>query len=145
MITTLVPLGPITFTPAQTAIIITFLLLGAIAVCLPVSLPMGLYGAAAARRAGQRSFWPGVSWWFGGTVLTLLSMWAASALGLNGVPVVLLGWLPGAVILVLVHRRRREAAPAVESLSATGAAHYYQPVSRRARRFPDRRPPAPRA
>ena len=107
----MIPLGPITFSPAETAVIILMLLLGAIVVCLPISVPLGLYGAAAARRSGQRSFWPGMSWWFGGTVLTLLSMWAVSALGVNGVPVVPLGWLPGAVILVLLYRRRRADQP----------------------------------
>jgi hypothetical protein len=103
----MIPLGPITFSPAETAVIIIVLLLGAIAACLPVSLPLGLYGAAAARRSGQRSFWPGVSWWFGGTVLTLLSMWGVSALGVNGLPVVPLGWLPGAALLFVLYRRRR--------------------------------------
>lgn len=103
----MIPLGPITFSPAETAVIITVLLLGAIAVCLPVSLLLGLYGAAAARRSGQRPFWPGVSWWFGGTVLTWLSMWGVSALGVDGVPVVVLGWLPGVALLIVLYRRRR--------------------------------------
>jgi hypothetical protein len=106
MITALVPLGAVTFTPEQVALILAAMLLGAIIACLPVSLPLGLYGAAEARRAGRPSTTAGLTWWFGGTLLTLASIWAVSATGLDGLPVVVLGWLPGAAVLGYLHRRR---------------------------------------
>jgi hypothetical protein len=101
----MIPLGAIHFTPAQIAMILVVLTVGAIVLALPATLTLAWVGYRRRGRA-RTALW----YWFAGTALSLATTAFAADhdLGWWSVP---LGWVPTLLLAAVLDPRwpRREA------------------------------------
>ncbi|TCO30181.1 hypothetical protein EV652_105175 [Kribbella steppae] len=97
----MVPMGPIEFSPAEVAMILTVLALVGVCSALPATIPLALVGH---RRGVQNPGWNALWYWLCGTVLTVVLMGALIQTGL-GWAVVPLSWLPTLLIAWLLKPR----------------------------------------
>ncbi|GAA2797939.1 hypothetical protein [Kribbella solani] len=86
----MIPLGAVEFSPADIALILAVLTLGATALALPATLTLAWVGA---RRGRNHPGWTALWYWFAGTALclTTTALAAGNGLGWWAVPA---GWVP---------------------------------------------------
>ncbi|HWD79884.1 MAG TPA: hypothetical protein VG497_13410 [Kribbella sp.] len=96
----MIPLGPVEFSPADVALILAVLALGATALALPATLTLAWVGH---RRAAVHRGWNAVWYWFCGTGLSVGTTFAtATHLRWWAVP---LGWAPSLVVAWVLNPR----------------------------------------
>jgi hypothetical protein len=97
----MIPLGAIEFSPADVALILAVLTLGATAFALPATLTLAWIGH---RRASTHPGWNALWYWFGGTAVCLATTAFAAGKGLGwwAVPV---GWVPTLLLAAVLKPR----------------------------------------
>jgi len=108
MTTLMVPMGPVEFSPADVALILAVLAVLSILACLPVSVPLALYGARRARRTGGSEFLNGAWYWLVGTALTLGVAWFGHRGGLPVPLMLVVSWLTGGVLVAVLACTRED-------------------------------------
>ncbi|MEU4608324.1 hypothetical protein AB0F43_35515 [Kribbella sp. NPDC023972] len=99
----MIPLGPIEFSPAEVAMILTVMALVGVCAALPATIPLAIVGH---RRAVQYPGWNALWYWLCGTALTMVIMGGLIHTDL-GWAVVPLSWLPTLLIAWLLKPRHR--------------------------------------
>ncbi|MET9313782.1 hypothetical protein ABZX12_18375 [Kribbella sp. NPDC003505] len=97
----MIPLGAIEFSPAEVAMILAILTVGAIALALPATLTLAWVGY---RRGTRRPGWNALWYWLAGTALSVGTTAVAAGQGLGwwAVPI---GWIPTGLLAAALNPR----------------------------------------
>jgi hypothetical protein len=101
----MVPLGPIEFSPAEVAMILTIMALVGVCAAVPATIPLAIVGH---RRGRQYPGWNALWYWLCGTIPTVVLMGALIQTGL-GWWVVPLSWLPTLLVAAALYPRHHRA------------------------------------